>query len=106
VSFTENLPLEVTDEQMTMIYRASDALLPPDRPAFLSALAVRLRGEPIVGDGSIGRAIRELQRQYLRPPLKTEAHAPKHEFSGFFRRRADLAPTVPLPPIPHVQAKL
>jgi hypothetical protein len=87
------------DEQMTMIYRASDALLPPDRPAFLSALADRLRGEPIVGDGSIGRAIRELQRQYLRPPLKTEAHAAKHEFSGFFRRRGDLVTTVPPLPI-------
>ena len=99
MSFTENSPVEVTDEQMTMIYRASDALLPPDRPAFLSALADRLRGEAIVGDGSIGRAIRELQRQYLRPPLKTEAHAAKHEFSGFFRRRGDWVTTVPPLPI-------
>ena len=55
---TENSPLHVTDEQMSMINRASDALLLPDRPAFLAALADRLRTEPVVGDGSIGRAIR------------------------------------------------
>ena len=89
MSSTENSPLNVTDEQMTTIYRASDVLLAPDRPAFLAALADRLRAEPIVGDGNIGRAIRELQRQYLRPPLKTEAHAPKHEFPSIFRGRAD-----------------
>jgi hypothetical protein len=41
MSSTENSPLDVTDEQMTMINRASDALLPPDRPAFLAALADR-----------------------------------------------------------------
>ena len=75
---SNNSPLAVTDEQMSMIYRASDALLPQDQPAFLTALATRLRAEPIVGDGSIGRAIREVQRQYLQPPLKTEAHAPKY----------------------------
>ena len=86
MSSTELSPLNVTDEQMTMIYRAIDVLLPPDRPAFL-ALADRLRA--IVGDGNIGRSIRELQRQYLRPPLKIEAHAPKHEFSSIFRGRAD-----------------
>jgi hypothetical protein len=75
---SNNSPLAVTDEQMTMIYRASDALLPQDQPAFLTTLATRLRAEPIVGDGSIGRAIREVQRQYLQPPPKTEAHAPKY----------------------------
>jgi hypothetical protein len=30
------MPLHVTDEQMTMIYRASDVLLPPDRAAFMA----------------------------------------------------------------------
>lgn len=69
-------PLAVTDEQLSMIYRAAQPLLPPDRLAFLAALADRLRGEAIVGDGSIARAIRELQRQFFRPP-RGEAHAPK-----------------------------
>jgi hypothetical protein len=76
-SMSNNLmPVAVTDEQLSMIYRAAEPLLPPDRLAFLAALADRLRGEPIVGDGSIARAIRELQRQCFRPP-RGELHAPK-----------------------------
>jgi hypothetical protein len=75
---SNNSPLAVTDEQMTMIYRASDALLPQDQPAFLTALATRLRAEPIVGDGSIGPRHPRSQRQHLQLPPKTKAYAPKY----------------------------
>jgi hypothetical protein len=74
---SDNSPLNVTDEQLATICRASDVLLPPDRPAFLAALENRLRGE-VIGDGAIGRAIRELQWEYLRPTTG-DKHAPKHE---------------------------
>jgi len=43
-----------------MILRACEPLLPADRDPFLRALAHRLSGEPELGDGVVGRAIREL----------------------------------------------
>ena len=51
-----------------MIMLACEPLLPIDRDAFLRALANRLSGEPELGDGCVGRAIRELQRTFWRPP--------------------------------------
>jgi len=51
--------LSLSDAQMSAVARACEAIHPSDRDAFLRALAHRLRGETI-GDGSIGRAIRDL----------------------------------------------
>jgi hypothetical protein len=50
------------------VMRACEVLQPVDRDAFLRALAHRLRGEEI-GDGTVGRAIRELLHGgFFRPP--------------------------------------
>ena len=59
-------PIGVTDSQLQMIIGACEPLLPADRDAFLRALAHRLSGEPELGDGVVGRAIRELQRTFWR----------------------------------------
>lgn len=42
--------------------------VPADRSAFLVALAQLLRNEPNIGDGTVSRAIRSLQREFWRPP--------------------------------------
>lgn len=62
-------PISLSDEQLQRIMSAVEILHPSDRSQFLVALADRLRAEPEVGDGSLGRALRDL----LRPG-----------FSGFF----------------------
>jgi hypothetical protein len=62
-------PLTVSDLQLSAILRACDPLPPPDREPFLFALADLLRGEPQpLGDGSVFRAVRSLQREFFQPP--------------------------------------
>ena len=48
--------------------RACEPLLPCDRDLFLRALAHALRNEPELGNGAVFRAIRQLQREFWRPP--------------------------------------
>jgi hypothetical protein len=69
-------PLSLSDQQMSAVMRACEPILPPDRSAFLSALATLLRGEiQPLGDGVLFRAIRSLQREFFRPP--SVSHDPK-----------------------------
>lgn len=56
-------PLHVTDGQLKTIMEICAPLQPLARVAFLEALANRLRGE-VLGDGTVGRACRELQREF------------------------------------------
>jgi hypothetical protein len=70
-------PLTLSDSQMDAVMRATAPMQPPDRSAFLNALAHRLRHEQI-GDGTVFRACRELQREFFKPPTGVEQHAPKH----------------------------
>lgn len=70
-------PLALTDEQYLAVCQACEPLLPIDRDAFLRALAQRLSSEPELGDGIIGRAIRELQREFWRPPVAPNNSAPR-----------------------------
>jgi hypothetical protein len=49
-------------------------LQPVERSAFLSALAVLFQGRSEIGGGEFGRSIRELQRQYFKPPTETETN--------------------------------
>jgi hypothetical protein len=53
----DSIPL--TDNQMSIVAQTCAAIAPADRDPFLQALTRRLKGEEI-GDGSIGRAIRDL----------------------------------------------
>jgi hypothetical protein len=54
-------PLALTDGQYSAVVAACEPLLPTDRDAFLRALAHRLQAEPELGDGVVGRAIREVR---------------------------------------------
>jgi hypothetical protein len=54
-------PLALSDDAMAMIMRLCEPLAPPDRSAFLAALAQLLRHEPQPpGDGSVHRHARQL----------------------------------------------
>ena len=60
-------PIALTDAQLAAVMRACEPLAPRDRGAFLEAVADALHGREI-GDGTIGRAIRETQAKYWDPP--------------------------------------
>ncbi len=60
-------PIRLTDDQLGVIYSAAAPLHRADRDAFLRNVAERLRGIEI-GDGSIARACRDAQRQFISPP--------------------------------------
>jgi hypothetical protein len=65
-------PVSLSDEQLTAVMSAAEPLAPIDRAQFLRALADALRSEPgEIGDGTVAKAIRSLQRQYFRPPTST-----------------------------------
>jgi hypothetical protein len=67
-------PLSVSDRQLDAIIAACEPLPPPDRDAFLNALANVLRSElQPLGDGTLFRTIRSLQREFWTPP-----QFPKH----------------------------
>jgi hypothetical protein len=68
------MPISLTDDQLTVITNAAHPLPPQDRGPFLERVAELLRGVEI-GDGSIGRAVREAQREFLRPPAVTDGTA-------------------------------
>lgn len=57
--------------------QACEPLLPTDRSAFLVALANLLRNEATIGDGTVHRAIRSLQREFWQPPLNPNHSAPR-----------------------------
>lgn len=59
-------PLALTNSQYAAVVAAAEPLEPVDRPAFLAAVASYLRAEPTIGDGTIARAIRALQREFVR----------------------------------------
>jgi hypothetical protein len=63
-------PIFLNDEELTAVFAAAQPIEPGRRSAFLEALASRLRGQE-VGPGAVGRAIRELQRDFWTPPLST-----------------------------------
>jgi hypothetical protein len=62
-------PLALSDAQLAAVRLACEPLLPVDRDAFLRALVQLLGGEAEIGDGTVARAIRSLQREFWRPPL-------------------------------------
>src|SRR3954454_21546148 len=64
-------PIALTDNQMTAIMRAAEPLQPDDRGPFLERVAARLQAIEI-GDGSVGRVCRELQRDS--PAVGRSAH--------------------------------
>ncbi len=60
-------PLGLTDSQMSALIDAASPLPRDLRGPFLCAVAAALRGVPI-GDGSVHRIVREVQREFFRAP--------------------------------------
>jgi hypothetical protein len=60
------MPIALSQPQFLAIANAAAALNPVDRDQFIVAIAAELAGMPI-GDGSIGRAIREVQCRFSHP---------------------------------------
>jgi hypothetical protein len=60
--------LSLSDSQLDAIMAASRPLSPPDRVAFLEMIAQELAGHRDLGDGSVYRVVRDLQRKFFSPP--------------------------------------
>jgi hypothetical protein len=63
---SEAHPISLSDDQLTQIMQCAEPLAPPDRSAFLEAVAVALRSHPVVGDGIVGRVVRQVQATFQR----------------------------------------
>jgi hypothetical protein len=70
-------PIALSDLQLDAIMRACEPLQPDARAGFLEAVAAALQGREI-GDGSVGRAIRQTQRAFFDPPELEGARGPQH----------------------------
>jgi hypothetical protein len=69
------MPLALTDRQISHIWFISRPLRPNERAAFMAALFEDLlarRDE--VGDGELGRTLRNLQHQHFTPPADGEVN--------------------------------
>jgi hypothetical protein len=63
----------LTDAQIAAITNATRPLQPQERTQFMAALLELLLFSQIeMGDGTLGRALRELQRKHFRPPTDEE----------------------------------
>src|SRR5262249_62126216 len=61
-------PISLTDAELEAIMNAARPLQPADRDRFLRAVAEAITALPVVGPGSVHRAIAELQRRYFVAP--------------------------------------
>lgn len=62
------LPLRLSDDEIDAVLAACRPIAPPNRDAFLLALARALSAAGELGPGVTYRVIREVQRQYFDPP--------------------------------------
>jgi hypothetical protein len=60
------MPIPLSQPQFLAIANAAAALNPVDRDPFIAAVAAALEGLPL-GDGSVGRIIREVQCRFSHP---------------------------------------
>jgi hypothetical protein len=63
-------PISLTETQFLAIVNASAALCPADRDGFIAAVAAALQGQTIVGDGTIGRVVRDCQLKFPHPEVE------------------------------------
>jgi hypothetical protein len=57
-----------TDAQEIAAINAARPLQPNERAAFMTALEAVFAGRNEIGDGELGRTLRDLQRKQFRPP--------------------------------------
>jgi hypothetical protein len=82
-----NEPLSLSDDAMTMVMRFVQPLAPPDRVAFMHALAQLLNQEPVQppGDGTVHRHVRQLLATGLYhrgETLAVGAPVARHSYGG------------------------
>jgi hypothetical protein len=80
------MPIPLSQPQFLAIANAAAALFPADRDPFIAAVAAALEGQPI-GDGSVGRIIRDVQCRFDHPepepsPARWERDRPRFERSS------------------------
>src|SRR5262249_14179877 len=80
------MPIPLSQPQFLAIVAAATALFPADRDPFIAAVAAALEGQPI-GDGIIGRIIRDTQRHFSHPepepsPVRWQRDKPWFERSS------------------------
>jgi len=61
-------PLALSDSQLTTIMAACRPLSIDDRDAFLQHVASALAREPMIGDGTVNRIVRDVFRQHWKAP--------------------------------------
>ena len=81
------MPIPLSQPQFLAIANAAAALCPADRDPFIAAVAAELAGHQPIGDGTIGRAIREVQGRFARPepperPSRWDCRRPNFEHSS------------------------
>jgi hypothetical protein len=79
-------PIALSDVSMSQLMQACRPLSSIDRARLLELFAARLNGRHEVGDGEIYRLLRELQREVMRYPTKSEP-APQFFNSRKLRQR-------------------
>lgn len=72
----DSLPL--SDDQRAAVLRAAAPLQEPDREPFIQAVYDRLCGQ-LIGPGSLHRALREAQAEFLRSRPVISAKQPTHQ---------------------------
>jgi hypothetical protein len=68
-------PVRLTDAQLTAVFAAARPLAVASRDAFLLDLAVALQGQENLGDATVFRLIREVQRWSIRRFRPTTARS-------------------------------
>jgi len=66
------MPVSLTEPQTIAIIHATRPLQPEERSAFLAALTTWLADRADVGDGELGRALRDLQHEHFKAPSAAE----------------------------------
>jgi len=79
------MPISLSQPQFLAIANAAAALFPADRDPFIAAMAAALEGLPL-GDGSVGRAIRDVQCRFSHPEPPAEESRWGRDRPNFSRR--------------------
>ena len=82
-----SIPALLSDDQIAAVDRAAAALQPGDQEAFVAAVYAHLDGQ-VVGAGSLFRALREAQREFLQArPLIHSGRPPRAPYHTVRRAR-------------------
>jgi len=72
--------ISLADEELAAIMFACQPLAPDRRAAFVEAVASTLATCPVIGPGTVHRAVREAQRAHFDPPMDQHAAAARSKY--------------------------